>query len=463
MRSKLFGLFTIVAVGATTLATETRAEACGGCFVPTETPTVVTDHRMILSVSQSQSTLYDQIRYQGDPSAFGWVLPIVGTVEIGLSADILFQALDRFTQVQINPPPLNCPSRPQNCNSGRFGATSPSAAEDSAGSGGVNVLKRETVGPYETVQLQSDNQMALENWLTANGFNLPNDVRPIVGQYVTEHFNFLALKLVPGANVKDMRPVRVTTPGAGIALPLRMVAAGTGPVVGISLFVIAEGRYEPQNFSSFIISNDELVWDWTQQKSNYTELRAQKTQAGGGRTWEIESSLLVYRQQVEQIVKNGTPWTGRGPQPLTEEDRAQQDYLPVTGTTPKTAVQVRNEDLNTLFYGIPTATSRVTRMRADLAHAALDVDLNMKASQDQAVLANVRQLTREANEPQCPVFDGCDQVGTAPRSEALARSGGGGGGTFACSTSNGRANSSLVVAGGMMALALANAIRKRRR
>jgi hypothetical protein len=169
----------------------------------------------------------------------------------------------------------------------------------------------------------------------------------------------------------------------------------------------------------------------------------------------------VYRQQLESIVRNGTPWNGRGPQPITEEDRAQQDYLPVTGTNPKTAVQVRNEDLNTLFFGIPTATSRVTRMRADLAHAALDVDLTMKATADQAILSNVRQLTREANEPQCPVFDGCDQVGTAPRSEALARSGGGGG--FACSTTNGKATASLAVAGGILALAFANAIRKRRR
>ena len=36
------------------------------------------------------------------------------------------------------------------------------------------------------------------------------------------------MNLVPGQSVSAMRPVRVTTQGAGLALPLRMVAAVTG-------------------------------------------------------------------------------------------------------------------------------------------------------------------------------------------------------------------------------------------
>ena len=71
-----------------------------------------------------------------------------------------------------------------------------------------------------------------------------------------------------------MRPVRVTTQGREPVLPLRMVAAGTGATVGITLWVVGEGRYEPQNFPSFVDPHDDIAWDWTQSKSNYTELRA---------------------------------------------------------------------------------------------------------------------------------------------------------------------------------------------
>jgi hypothetical protein len=261
-----------------------------------------------------------------------------------------------------------------------------------------------------------------------------------------------------------MRPVRVTTSGAGSVLPLRMVAAGTGATVGVSLWVVSEGKYEPQNFQSFHIKTDELLWDWTQQKSNYVDLRAEKTKAGSGRIWEIESSITLYRQNVESFVRFGNPNNGGGfGGPQQDDARAQQDYLAVkdaSGNIVKTAAQARDEDLDTLFRGIPTATSRVTRLRADLAHAALDQDLALNASQDQGVLSNVRQLTRELNQPQCPVYNGCTQVGTAPRDEAIARSGSTGE-TFSCSTSKSTSSIPWLGAGfGLAAIALLHGIRR---
>jgi hypothetical protein len=465
MRRKLAvaALAALAMTGAFTTL-EGEASACGGCFIPTENPTVVTDHRMILSVSKEQSTLYDQIKYSGSPSSFAWVLPISGTVEVGLSSDIVFQSLDGTTQTTITPPPQNCPP-PPNCGNRNAGVFAPSAG--ASDSGGVTVNKREVVGPYETVQLSATDAGALAKWLSTNGFNVPPDVQPVVDQYVNEKFDFLALKLVPGKSVQDMRPVRVTTKGASAVLPLRMVAAGTGPVVGIALWVVAEGRYESSNFPSFFIPTDEIAWDWTQNKSNYTEIRAQKTLAGGGKAWEIESSTLVDRGTIENAVVNGYYFNGnQGGAPVSSdpEIRAQEAYLPVTdaqGTVTKTAQQVRAEDLATLFYGIPSTTSRVTRMRADLAHAALDVDLVMTASKDQSVLSNIRQLTKELNEPLCPVYLGCEAAGQAPRSEAIARSSNGS--SSSCSTSTRPSSPAwLGLGGGFLALALVKAARRRR-
>ena len=285
MRTKLAtAALAAIAITSMFTALEGDASACGGCFIPTENPTVVTDHRMILTVSKEQSTLYDQIKYSGAPSSFAWVLPISGTVEVGLSSDIVFAALDGQTQTTITPPPQNCPP-PPDCSFGSASARSPSAGA-SESDNGVTVNKREVVGPYETVQLSATTPNALSAWLATNGFNVPADVKPVVDKYVLEKFDFLALKLIPGKSVQDMRPVRVTTKGASAVLPLRMVAAGTGAIVGIGLWVIAEGRYETQNFPSFVIPTDEIAWDWTTAKSNYTDIRAQKTAAGGGKAWE---------------------------------------------------------------------------------------------------------------------------------------------------------------------------------
>ena len=489
MRNKL--ILAAVAISAaltSTYAVERDALACGGCFhpppSPTETPTIVTDHRMILTLAKDQSTLYDQIKYQGSPSSFAWVLPISGTVTVGLSADIVFRTLDGITTTSIVAPPRNCPAAPTCNRNSSFASASDGSSGGYADAGtaspGVTVTKQEVVGPYETVQLKATDANALQVWLAANGFNVPPDVKPVVDKYVAEKFDFLALKLIPGKLVKDMRPVRVTTTGASAVLPLRMVAAGTGATVGVSLWVLGEGRYETQNFPGFYIPTPDIAWDWNQNRSNYAELRAAKTTASAGRGWETESSTILYPQQVESAVTNsgyyggGYPYPGpptsadAGPELDPQEQAAQINYDPVVdaqGTVVKTAVQVRTEDLTALFYGIPTASSRVTRMRADLAHAALDADLVMTASADQTVLSNVRQLTAEINEPQCPVYstDGCSQVGTEPRSDAAARSNGNAGESFSCSTGAGGDASPVWIGAGLGYLAMAIARSRRRR
>jgi MYXO-CTERM domain-containing protein len=488
MRNRLILAAVAMATALTsTYALERDALACGGCFSPppspTENPTIVTDHRMILTIAKDQSTLYDQIKYQGNPSAFAWVLPISGTVKVGLSADIVFQTLDGITRTSIVAPPRNCPS-PPTCNRSSFGAASDSSGgyADAGAAPGVVVTKQEVVGPYETVQLKATDANALQQWLATNGFNVPADVQPVVDKYVAEKFDFLALKLIPGKQVQDMRPVRVTTTGASAVLPLRMVAAGTGATVGVSLWVLGEGRYEPQNFPSFFIPTSDIAWDWTANKSNYSELRAAKTTASNGRAWETESSTILYPQQVESAVTNagygyggggypypGPPTTADGGTPLDPQEQAAQLYydpvLDGQGNVLKTAVQVRAEDLAALFYGIPTATSRVTRIRADLAHAALDADLVMTASKDQAVLSNVRQVTNEVNQPLCPVYsaDGCSQIGQEPRDDAAARSSGDAGESFSCTTGGTGGSSPLWIGAGLGYLALAIVRARRRR
>ena len=82
-----------------------------------------------------------------------------------------------------------------------------------------------------------------------NGYNIPAAIQPILDAYVTEGFDFLAMKLLPNQGVQAMRPVRVTTPGASLSLPLRMASIGTGAITGITIWVVADEPYEaPQNF-----------------------------------------------------------------------------------------------------------------------------------------------------------------------------------------------------------------------
>jgi uncharacterized protein (TIGR03382 family) len=377
------------------------ARACGGCFheppQPNQSGTVVTDHKMIFTISPQQTTLYDEIQYTGSPGSFAWVLPIRSLVTVGLSSDVIFTALEQTTRTNILAPILpQCPVSNCACAGGFAAGTASGSGSGGGSSSGVNVISQQTIGPYATVQLQSTDPNALNAWLTANGYSIPADVQPIIAAYVAEQFDFLALKLAPGQGIQAMRPVRVTSPGAGLSLPLRMVAAGTGAFVGITLWVIGDGSYEPSNFQSFTISPSELTWDWSINRSNYTTVQTQKETALSNAAWQIESSLALSPYSIQNVVLQGA-----------------NDYtaLPTgDGGSAQTADEARSADLGVLFPE-GNLTMRVTRMRGDLSHTALATDLELQAAADQTVLSNVYQVTKSVNAPKCPVLQPCNCSG----------------------------------------------------
>jgi hypothetical protein len=400
-----------------------------------ESEDVVTDHRMVLSVGIDQTTLYDEIQFTGNADSFAWVLPVRGTASIGVSSDAVFQTMDSLTQVNVLAPPLDCPPPPV-CSYGDGAGGAASAAGD-AGAGGpaVNVTQQAVVGPYETVQLSSSDPNALTAWLTQHGYAVPVDVQPIIASYVQEQFNFVAVKLVPGQGVQSMRPIRVTWNGAAVALPLRMVTAGTATSAGVSLWVVGDGRWEAQTFPNFTIDASELVWNWAASSSNYDALRAQKQAALGGAAWQSESSVTIDSATAQATIWNRAQgWANGGATSdygdlgagNTSDGGAANDG---GAPTPQDPMSAFNDDMGYLFGNKPAV--RVTRMRADVPKASLVSDLVLQASADQSELPTTLQVTRELNQPTCPVYnDQCQTTGMLPRdqAQAAAQSNGGGGG-----------------------------------
>jgi len=280
------------------------AHACGGCLnvqsSPTEADagsttqsgTVVTDHRMVLALTGGTTTLWDQIEYAGDPAEFAWVLPIRGKVAVGLGADAFVDALDQKTAPSIVGPRVLCNAPPSsggsmggsggdgfNCACGGMASSGSAefpyeAADTGVGTAqdppdeGVTITERAAVGPYDTVQISGTDTESIVGWLRRNNFEIPADVEPILTKYVTEGFDFLAVRLRPGVGVHAMKPIRVTWPGSSPMLPLRMVAAGVASRVGIKLFVLGDGRWKTKNFEAFTIPDPELYWDFNAGRSN---------------------------------------------------------------------------------------------------------------------------------------------------------------------------------------------------
>ncbi|HMY17949.1 MAG TPA: DUF2330 domain-containing protein [Polyangium sp.] len=389
---------------AAALMHSSDASACGGCTLPADETSQVTGHRMLFSVSKTSTTLWDQIEYSGNPSSFAWVLPIRGQVEVGLSSDVLFAQLSSLTRTTVVPPPLNCPPPPA-CwgwgeEDGGFGA---SGSTGGPSNGGVDVIAQQVVGPYDTVQLSSQDPLALKNWLLSNGYNIPPDVAPVIDAYVQEGFDFLALKLIPSADVSSMRPVRITAQGASASLPLRMVAVGTGLLTPITLWMVGEGRYEPTNFPWFTIGQQDIEWNWTTSDSNYALLKDAGFKMGNNGNWLIQHAKPLsewsIRSPLEQVVSILPDQSGYG-DPADNYAKAFEEL---------------QTDMDKIFGGIDPNSMWLTRMNAELGRQALGQDLQMGASAAQSEISSFYQATKAVGTPPpCPQYDPCPPSGTTP-------------------------------------------------
>ncbi|GAC1353042.1 MAG: hypothetical protein NVS3B20_17440 [Polyangiales bacterium] len=374
--TKSFSVVFVMTAGVVAgLAAEPTAQACGGCFGPPGPSTQVTAHRMALAISPRRTVLWDQIQYVGNPSSFGWVLPIRGKVDVGVSSDELFERLEQQTQPQVTaPPPPACPEPKKVCRSrcnDSLGAASPSFSDASAGAdSSVEVWSTSVVGPYEATQLAATDGTALGNWLKEHGYTIPPEIAPVIEQYIKEGFGFLAIKLVPTASTTRMVPIRIAFDGASPSLPLRMVAAGTGTNVGIKLFMIGEGRWEAKNFANDEVKTSDLVWDFRAMAANLGTLEQSIVSKNAGKVWIAESSDEYGRDGLFKGLPTGTTTLDSGSVFSSAGDET---------------------EIERTFAARPSVN--VTRLFAQLPSSALATDLELQASSGGKIPA-VRQAPK---------------------------------------------------------------------
>src|SRR4051812_27420661 len=85
------------------------AHAFGGAFFAQTDAPRVTEHSVIVSITDTETTLWDEMSFTGSPSSFAWVLPVKGGATIGVSSDALFESLGVATAVRVSSP-VACPA-----------------------------------------------------------------------------------------------------------------------------------------------------------------------------------------------------------------------------------------------------------------------------------------------------------------------------------------------------------------
>ena len=404
---------TFVISAATTLSAAVLLQgdpvhACGGCFAPPNIVQTVTDHRMVLSVSAQQTTLWDQFSYTGNPENFSWILPVRSgpNVQLNLADDRFLTALDNLTAPQvIRPQP------PAACQGGIFlaGAARNTIEESDrrAPPGAVQVFREEVVGPYAIAVIGGNDPAAIRMWLTDNGFAVPPSVVPVINYYVSIRSDFLALKLRAGASINRMNPVRVTMPGYAPTLPLRMVSAGVSDKVALNLIVLGTTRFQAANFPNAELRDSDLSWNWqaVPLQDPVTDFRAAQRRLydqNAGNVWLTESAIRQSNATLQGVAQRARNFPSRNGQPATAVCPPPEMMQGMNCVEP-----TPEADMAVALVGLEGAGENivVTRLRAELPSAFLDRDLQLTPSTNSDLRPTTYRYGVIVNPPRVPVCD----------------------------------------------------------
>ncbi len=265
------------------------AMACGGFFCNNAQPVIQAGERILFAADGAQTEMHVQIVYDGPPSEFGWLLPAPPDVDVGLSSQALFPALDTALR-----PRFNLTARFADCGfagqGGAGGAGGFGGEGEGEGEGegpGVDVLERRALGPFDQAIIRADDVDALVEWLDENGFQRPAGAEAILADYVDTSV-FVALKLLADADVRDIRPIRFRYSAPTMAVPLRPTSVAASRDMGVLIYVLGEGRAVPTNYLHVEI-NPALL-DWDRGASNYVDLVSAAVDEAGGRAFVTDMS-----------------------------------------------------------------------------------------------------------------------------------------------------------------------------
>lgn len=282
------------------------ARACGGLFCDGGgttslggPPPAQASEQIAFAVADGEVTAHIQIRYEGDPVEFAWILPLPAEPTLEVGTDELFTALgERATPAFSGTLTYTCSSGGGGGGGGDYddyGCEGEAEAEgeseaESEGEGElpppVTVEFRGGVGPYDAAVIASDDPDALRAWLGDNGYVVPAAAEPLIDWYVARRMWFVALKLSPTADAGDLAPIVVRFAYDTPCIPLQLTAIAAVPDMRIRAWIFAGARAVPETWP--IVEVDWARLGWMCSFGDYWGLVGGAVDEAGGRAFVTE-------------------------------------------------------------------------------------------------------------------------------------------------------------------------------
>lgn len=277
---------TALALGVTTVLAApamvpSPAAACGGFFCQS-VPMDQAGENILFSVEGDGSlTAYVQILYQGEADRFAWILPLPSVPELEVGTDAIFRQLESATSPRFTLRQEvrgTCRAEPScwddrfNTSEGAGGRSADAAGSfaDASAPSGVTVVLREVVGPYDAVILSGRSAEELQTWLRDNGYDIPDESVPILQDYATMGYYFVAVRLLSDRATNEIQPLVLRYREGQPCVPIRLTAIATVPDMPITAYFLADAPAVPTNYSLVEPTfDDEGLWTGERGYASY--------------------------------------------------------------------------------------------------------------------------------------------------------------------------------------------------
>jgi MYXO-CTERM domain-containing protein len=273
------------------------AAACGGFACDNQLPVLQAAERIAFGVDRDEGIveMHVQVTYEGPSEDFAWIVPAPSDPEIFLTTGLLFSQFPRPTQ-----PTFTLDQRTEGtCWAPRSGDKNESFTDmapsslDSSGDDDdssdyfdVEILDKQALGPYLIVELTAASVDDLTGWLQENGFDVPDDIGPMLEPYLLADNVFVALKLAKDSDAGDLAPLAMRFAADRAAVPVQLTAMAAAPDMRMETYVFSDSRAVPESYLHVQIN--EAAVDWWNQGANYNDVITQAADEAGGHAFATD-------------------------------------------------------------------------------------------------------------------------------------------------------------------------------
>jgi hypothetical protein len=240
------------------LAAGPAAAFCGFYVAKADAKLFNKSSKVALTRDGNQTVITMASDYEGDPKEFAVVIPVPTFIEreqIGVVDAKTVDHLDAYTAPRLveyhDPDPCGTdkvysPAMP-------MAARLPFAMQILARGKGVTVEASYDVAEYDVSILSAKESDGLVEWLTDNGYRIPNGATAVLGSYIKQGMRFFVAKVnlerMKLAGNHYLRPLQVRYETAKFMLPLRLgTVNANGPQDLIVYALTRQGRVEAANY-----------------------------------------------------------------------------------------------------------------------------------------------------------------------------------------------------------------------